>query len=319
MALVASAAIVCGKGKHRAAAQPENGTLGSPAPVSVTSSAEPSCPSFVPGPVGAIKDKALDEASGLVASRRNRGVLWSHNDSGGSPELFAITERGSSLGTYVLEDAKLDDWEDIAIGPGPKPGRWYLYVGDIGANNAKRKHIVVYRAEEPKVRLDQKSKKRNIEQTTAFRLRYPDRRSRDCETLMVDPATADLYLVTKTLLGSPELYVAKAPLDEKKTNALKRVTELDLKSAIGVAGGLTTGGDIAADGSAVLIRTYMDAYYWPRRPGDSIPEALKREPCAVPLHKEPQGEAIAFSVDGHAYFTVSEGRRPRLYSFVRTP
>jgi hypothetical protein len=318
-ALVASSAVVCGKGKHRAPTQPENGSGGSPPPSSAAGSAGPVCPNFKPGPVGTIAGKALNEASGLVASRRNRGVLWSHNDSGGTPELFAITESGSSLGTYVLEDAKANDWEDIAIGPGPKPGRWYLYVGDIGANNAKREHIIVYRAEEPKVRLDQKDKKRDIEDTVAFRLRYPDRRSRDSETLMVDPATGDIYLVTKTLLGNPEVYVAKAPLDDQKTNVLERVMDLDLKSSVGVAGGLATGGDIAADGSAILIRTYMDAYYWLRMPGESIPEALEGQPCAVPLHKEPQGEAIAFSADGRSYFTVSEGRHPRLYSFVRTP
>jgi hypothetical protein len=299
LALVAISAAVCGKGRHRAPIQPDKATQGTLPPSSKASSAA-SCPEFKPGPVGTISSKALDEASGLATSRRNRGVLWSHNDSGGTPELFAITQGGSLLSTYVLEDAKLNDWEDIAIGPGPKADRCYLYVGDIGANNEKRDHIVVYRAEEPKVRLGQKDKKRDIKKTVSFRLRYPDRRSRDCETLMVDPATSDLYLVTKTLLGNPEVYVATAPLDEHKTNVLERVMELDLKSFMGAAGGLVTAGDIAADGSAILIRTYMDAYYWPRAPGQSIPEALEH------------------SADGRSYFTVSEGRRPRLYSFVRS-
>ncbi|MBN1612471.1 MAG: hypothetical protein JW940_37920 [Polyangiaceae bacterium] len=318
VALVASSALVCGKDKHRVPAQPQGGAGGTPAPSSSAASA-PRCPTFEPGPVGTITAKALDEASGLAASRRNRGVFWSHNDSGGTPELFAMTESGSPLGTYLLEHAKLEDWEDIAIGPGPRSRKWYLYVGDIGANNAKREHLVVYRAEEPRVRLDQKDKRREIEGTVAFRLRYPDRRSRDSETLMVDPVTADLYLVTKSLLSNPELYVARAPLDEKKTNVLERVMELKLEDSMGLTGGLVTAGDIAADGSAVLIRTYMDARYWPRASGRSVAEALQNVPCTVPLHREPQGEAIAFSADGRDYLTVSEGRRPRLYSFVRNP
>jgi hypothetical protein len=319
MALVASAAVVCGKDKHRAPAQPEGGGTGGAPPPSSSAGAAPSCPHFKPGPVGTVTAKALNEASGLAASRRNPGVLWSHNDSGGAPELFAMTERGLSLGTYVLKDARLDDWEDIAIGPGPKPGKGYLYVGDIGANNSKREHIVVYRVEEPKVRLNQKDKRRETKGAVAFRLRYPDHRSRDSETLMVDPVNADLYLVTKSLLADPGLYVARAPLDAQQTTVLEQVMELKLDDSTGVAGGLVTAGDIAADGSAVLIRTYTDAYYWPRASGQTIAEALERRPCTVPLHREPQGEAIAFSPDGRSYFTVSEGRHPPLYSFVRNP
>ena len=318
VALVVSSAVVCGKGRYRAPTRPGGGTGASP-PLSSPAGSAPNCPEFKPGPVGTVKDRALDEASGLAASRRNRGVLWSHNDSGGSPELFAMTELGSPLGTYVLEDAKLDDWEDIAIGPGPKSGKWYLYVGDIGANNSKRGHIVVYRAQEPNVRLDQKDKRRKIRGTVAFRLRYPDHRSRDSETLMVDPVTADVYLVTKSLLSNPELFAARAPLDPKKTNVLERVMDLNLGDATGLTGGLVTAGDIAADGSAILIRTYLDARYWPRASGRSIAEALDQAPCAVPLHGERQGEAIAFAFDGRSYFTVSEGRHPKLYSFVLGP
>jgi hypothetical protein len=312
-ALVSSSAVVCGKGKHRAPTAPQGDSGGALAPSSPAAS-PPMCPVFEPGPFGTVSAKALNEASGLAASRMNRGVLWSHNDSGGTAELFAMTETGAPLGTYVLVDAKLDDWEDIAIGPGPKSGKWYLYVGDIGANNTKREHIVVYRAEEPRVRPDQKDKRRDIEGIAELRLRYPDHRSRDAETLLVDPVTADLYLVTKSLLSNPELYVARAPLNEQKTTVLERVMELKLGD---LTGGLVTGGDIAADGSAVLIRTYIDAYYWPRAAGQSIAEALGHAPCGVPLHGEPQGEAIAFSADGRSYFTVSEGRHPRLYSFVR--
>ena len=40
----------------------------------------------------------LVETSGLVASRRPRGVLWSHDDSGGNAELFALGLDGADLG-----------------------------------------------------------------------------------------------------------------------------------------------------------------------------------------------------------------------------
>jgi hypothetical protein len=42
------------------------------------------------------------------------------------------------------------DCEDIAVGPGPVKGKSYVYDGDIGDNDSKRKYITVYRIEEKK-------------------------------------------------------------------------------------------------------------------------------------------------------------------------
>jgi hypothetical protein len=41
---------------------------------------------------GRIDSSELDEASGLAASRLHPGILYSHNDNGDSPRLFAIDE-----------------------------------------------------------------------------------------------------------------------------------------------------------------------------------------------------------------------------------
>ena len=67
------------------------------------------------------------EASGIAASRTNPNVIYTHNDSGGEPEIFAIqTTNGHRLATYRLEGADTNDWEDIAVGPGPEPGVSYI-------------------------------------------------------------------------------------------------------------------------------------------------------------------------------------------------
>lgn len=36
---------------------------------------------------------------------------------------------------------------------------------------------------------------------------------------------------------------------------------------------------------------------------------------ALPYVIEPQGEAIAFTVDGKGYYTISEGKNPKLYHY----
>src|SRR5437867_2032775 len=81
---------------------------------------------------GTVAVAGLNEASGLVASRNNANVLWTHNDSGDSARVFALDTQGRKLGIYTLPGAANVDYEDIAIGPGPVTNVQYLYVGDIG-------------------------------------------------------------------------------------------------------------------------------------------------------------------------------------------
>src|SRR5437660_5290761 len=80
----------------------------------------------------------LPEASGLAASRRTPGVLWSHNDSG-EPVVFALTPAGAVKGRVRVTGARVKDWEDIAVGPCPQST--CLYIADIGDNNETRRTI----------------------------------------------------------------------------------------------------------------------------------------------------------------------------------
>ena len=295
--------------------QPE--IIPSASPSSAPPPARSDCPRYSAGSqTGTIEDKAISEASGLAVSRQNPGVLWTHNDSGGHARVFALTTDGRNLGSYALKHARARDWEDISIGPGPEPGTWYLYVGDIGGNSRPRKKVVVYRVLEPRVKSEQKAKQRKLDEVDELELRYPKGGAHDAETLMVDPSTSDLYLVTKQAHGRAAVFVARAPQSQKSHNQLEEVATLRLP--MGPPGALLiTGGDIAADGSAIVIRTYSRAYLWPWKARQSIAEALQAEPCRIPLRPEPQGEAIAFTATADAYFTVSEGKHPPLYRYAR--
>ena len=78
-----------------------------------------SCPSYLPGrKVGAISAGYIDEASGLVASRKNPGVFWVHNDSGDAARVYALSREGKLLGIYQLDKVVAIDFEDIAIATG---------------------------------------------------------------------------------------------------------------------------------------------------------------------------------------------------------
>jgi hypothetical protein len=97
-----------------------------------------------------------------------------------------------------------------------------------------------------------------------------------------------------------------------KEAVLERVGELNITSSVG--------GDISSDGSKILIKTYQNVYYWTKKSGESIVQALMREPTILLYNPEPQGEAIGFQLDGSAYYTISEKRfdiNPTLYRYER--
>ena len=63
---------------------------------------------------GNIQNKRLDESSGLASSNRYDQVLWSMNDSGNAPELFALNTQGDDLGTWIVEETVQNDWEALS-------------------------------------------------------------------------------------------------------------------------------------------------------------------------------------------------------------
>src|SRR5262249_23702109 len=98
-----------------------------------------------------LENQSINESSGIAASRHNAGIFWTHNDSDDGPLIYAFDRQGKHRGVWRVKGAKAIDWEDMAIGPGPRQGRSYLYLGDIGDNSRRRNQITVYRVAEPQV------------------------------------------------------------------------------------------------------------------------------------------------------------------------
>src|SRR5690606_11714091 len=178
-------------------------------PGRIQRSLEPSvCPHVARGVAEApIEEARLTEASGLAVSARHPDVLWTHNDSGDGPRLFALTEDGTVLATYLLEGATAVDWEDLALGPGAVPGEDDLYIGDVGDNGRARPFVTVHRLREPDPRLGQEGGSGSFTEFRSFHLFYPDS-PHDAETLLVDPRSGDLYIVTKEKAGASIVFRA---------------------------------------------------------------------------------------------------------------
>ena len=62
----------------------------------------------------------LIENSGVIMSSRQRGVLFSINDSDNEPLLFAFDTLGRNRGVWRVSGATNVDWEAVSVGPDRK-------------------------------------------------------------------------------------------------------------------------------------------------------------------------------------------------------
>jgi hypothetical protein len=232
-----------------------------------------------------ISDPRITESSGLAASRQHPGVVYTHNDSGHGPQVFAIGPDGRTKATLTIAGAQARDWEAIALGRGDK-GAPALFIADIGDNlGGAWPYVTVYRVQEPTKLRDQTL------HATAFRLKYQDG-PRDAESILIDPRSNRLYIASKSKLfgGDGRLYAAPVKLRAGGFNILRKV---------GSAPPTTTDGAFAPDGHTFVLRTYFGATIY-TAPGKRLTD--------VSLPAQRQGESITYAPDGRSLLVGSEGR-----------
>jgi hypothetical protein len=258
--------------------------------------------------LGTVTDPGIDESSGLAASRRNPGLLWTHNDSGDEPLVYCIDLKAVPCGVWRVTGAQAWDWEDMAAGPGPRPGEPYLYLGDIGDNVDNRTEIFVYRIPEPAVAaggapISTKAAPAASASAEAIKLHFPDG-PHNAEALAVHPTTGDLYVISKDAQAA-RVYKAAAPLDASKATTLTQVGTIRLGAG---ARGLeqVTGADISPDGRRVALSTYAQGYELEAPAGGPFDDVWAQPPAPVALGPRLQGESIAYRLDGKALLTTSE-------------
>jgi hypothetical protein len=233
----------------------------------------------------------VDEASGIVDSRNMDNTLWVAEDSDNKAGLDLISHSGQYIRKVTFNGTNRD-WEDIAIGPGPVDNKSYLYVGDIGDNNAVYPEYYIYRFPEPV------AGQTSVDTYDKITFTYSDKNSYDSETLLLDPLTKDLYILTKR-----QLFVNLFKLPYPQTTDKPMVAEF-VKA---VPYSLLTGGDISSDGQEILLRNYNAIYYIKRRTSETLVDALSRNHDLVaPYKEEPQGEGVCFDKENKGYFTISE-------------
>ena len=217
------------------------------------------------------EDPAIVESSGLVATG---GLFVTTNDSGDSGRVFVVDSSGATVGTTTW-DGDPTDVEALAPGRGTS-----VWVADIGDNESSRPSVEVLKV--PVGRGHQHVV------PDRYTLVYPDG-AENAETLLSQPDTGQLFVVSKNLFGGT-VYAAPRRLSDEHPNRLR---------AVASSTGIATDGAFFPDGRHYVVRNYTGAtvYAFPAH------EAVG----TFPLPGQKQGEGIAVDADG-AVFVSTEGQ-----------
>jgi len=240
-----------------------------------------------------IRIPELNEGSGVAASRRAPGRLWTHNDSG-EPVLVALDAQGAVAGQVRVSGARVEDWEAVAVGPCPSGS--CIYIGDIGDNDAKRRTVDIYRVPEPAAATG------SVAVADHFRVSYPDG-AHDAETLLVTP-NGEILIVTKGDTGPVAVYRVPSNAKPGGTVTLEQIVKpRSLQKSR--ADERITDGDVSPSGAWVVLRT-KGALVLHRT--EDLLSGKWQESSRVSLQTlgEPQGEGIAFG-DERTLYIVGEG------------
>jgi hypothetical protein len=242
--------------------------------------------------IGSIQHPRITESSGLVASRRNSDLFWTHNDGGGKRQvLYAMTREGKPVAEFRITGAMLEDWEDIAT---DDQGR--LFLADVGNNNGKPQAISVHEVAEPDTSATQNGLAR-VART--WNLRYPGKPF-DCEALFVWKDHG--YLVSKVFDDQRAGIYRFSLTNASSLQALEAVAEIKIDSPV-------TGADMTEDGALLAIVAKNGAYVF-RIDGD-VAKAGKGKPFHVKF-KHDHIEGCAFVREG--LLVTAESREIFLFS-----
>jgi hypothetical protein len=265
----------------------------------------------VPDPVAgeeacAIADQRLVELSGLVATDDQYIVVNDSTDLLDRQPIFFLNQACEVVDQQDFLPGVPRDPEDLEL----DPDNATLWVADTGDNPAAGLAEGEVR---PTVALWKVDLSGGDRTPVIHRFVYPDGQARDAEALLVNGDGTPI-IVTKQV-GTAQLYV---PTELVPDNPPEQAVPLELvgefsppetgsENPLGAPGRqVITGGTVSPDRSAVVLRTYADAFEFDVADGDVVAAISTGQPRVTPLPDEPLGEAIAYEPDGQHFLTVSD-------------
>jgi len=236
--------------------------------------------------VSVMTDPRITESSGLAASAKYPGIVYTFNDSGHAARVYAVDiATGKTVGVTTLKDVTWKDAEAMAVYAG------IVFIGDVGSNFQDRTDRAIYAFRE-----------QGRGDHTVKALRYPVTfapKSVEIESMAAVPGRIDFYSKGWTGGVAYSLTTFKQGAENVARPTNRKVPAW------------TTDASATADGRLVVVRgdvvvEVRDAKTWQLRYSDVIP--ILR-----------QGESLAVERSGRSYLIGSEGKNSPLVRIALDP
>lgn len=257
-----------------------------------------------------IQDYEIAESSGLAASLLHDDILWTINDSGSEPYLYAVDLAGHTQAKVLVDTSYNVDWESLSSFS--LDGKSFLAIGDTGDNFRWHANARILIVPEP---LDLTAQQAAVAWSVAFT--YPDT-PRDSEAMAVAPQQGKILVLSKREYPVRLFELPLQPATQEIQIArevgqlfLPQPTPLDLeRDADAKYRHMPSGMDIRESQRGgcceLFITTYQHAYLLPLQiDQDSAISGAARQ---VLLPSLGQREALAFSRDDKNLAYISKER-----------
>lgn len=261
----------------------------------------------------------LVESSGAAMSVSQPGVLFTINDSGNEPVLFAVDTAGAPRGRWRVQGTRNIDWEAVALGPcgsGRRADSSCVYIGDVGDNIEALPLRTIYRVAEPRA---DAATTTGVVRAQRLVYRYADG-PHDVEAMYLAP-NGDVVLITKR----PRLDAARRlrpalvftiPAAAWNTDSVAVAALTDSLPIIPGSARLRTITDAALspDARFLAVRTYGEIFVFAvdqmtGRPQPGSAPAV----CDITKVQDTSGEGITWVGTTNTLLLTGEGRRAPMY------
>lgn len=235
-----------------------------------------------------------ESTSGIVGGIVNTDLLFLCEGRKTS-ELISVFNKEAVFQAYIkLIDAPCQNWQDMAIGPGPEEGKSYIYIADIGDTDNNRESYEIIRFVEPD--LSNISQHQTIEISDFDVISFSLPQSVDCESLMLDPQSKDLVVIAKMQAFVYRIPFPQSTIGNNKAyyQGLHRLRR-EIKAA-----------DIAHDRSKIIMKDVGEVFMWDLNENEDPVEVIfTKIPVKTAYVSEIEGGALGWTQDLE-YFTITD-------------
>jgi hypothetical protein len=259
-----------------------------------------------------LSDAKLDAISGMVVTEAGIYAVEAGDTSAVTIFTVNAADCTSKSTNYTFNPV---DPQDLALGS--DGSLWVADTGDKSDTAPSRERIAL-----EKVTI-------GTTKATPYRVLYPGGAKYHAEAMILDANDSPIIITQEGATAG--VYKATTPLVPDVTSGLPELTKVGdfTPQATGtenplaaIGNGLVTGAAKSPDGKKVVVRTASDAYEFEvGEDGDIANAIVTGTPVVTRLPNEPAGGAIAYSLDGEKFLTLSAKgaatENPALLTYAR--